>query len=170
MLKIENLVASKTEMEKTLKEKQEKWIKNDTIFKQRRIVLNYIIRLNLEMFYDYNIIQTIKDHENQRHNFNQKAYDLIYYMIQHIYEKNRLPSIQFMTDIENYLQSQNEEVTQLNKTQSELATKVRAIEEESRDMRKHIEEMRALCDLKEKKDSLQLEIGAQEIRIAQLKK
>jgi hypothetical protein len=64
MLKIENLVASKTEMEKTLKEKQEKWIKNDTIFKQRRIVLNYIIRLNLEMFYDYNIIQTIKDHEN----------------------------------------------------------------------------------------------------------
>jgi hypothetical protein len=33
-------------------------------------------------------------------------------------------------------------------------------------MRKHIEEMRALCDLKEKKDSLQLEIGAQEIRIA----
>jgi len=49
MLKIETLTADKLQMEQTLKEKEQKWIQNDTIYKQRRIILNYIIRLNLEV-------------------------------------------------------------------------------------------------------------------------
>ena len=48
MLKIEKHSADKIVMEKKLKEKEQKWIENDTIFKERRIVLNYIVKLNLD--------------------------------------------------------------------------------------------------------------------------
>jgi hypothetical protein len=39
-------------MEETLKAEEQDWIQNDTIYKQRRIILNYIIKLNLDMVYD----------------------------------------------------------------------------------------------------------------------
>lgn len=41
---------------------------------------------------------------------------------------------------------------------------------EKREMRKKIDEMKQVCDLKETKDSLIQENAAQEIRIAQLRK
>lgn len=56
------------------------------------------------------------------------------------------------------------------KTQSELGGKKQAIEEEKTQMRKQIEEMKALCDLKEKKDWLSQEVASQEIRVGQMKK
>lgn len=49
MLKVEELTADKLGMEKTLKEKEQKWIQNDTIFKERRIIMNFIIKLKLDM-------------------------------------------------------------------------------------------------------------------------
>lgn len=48
MLKIENFTATKLNMEKTLKEQEQKWIQNDTIVKQRRIILNYIVKFFLD--------------------------------------------------------------------------------------------------------------------------
>ena len=45
-----------------------------------------------------------------------------------------------------------------------------AIAEESKDMRRKIEDMKTLCTLKERKDEMQQQIAQQEIRIAQLKR
>ena len=63
-----------------------------------------------------------------------------------------------------------EERNQLNHTLNELVTKKSTIEEEKRQMRKQIKEMKQLCDLKEKKDDLNREIGDQEVRINALRK
>lgn len=46
MLKIETLTAERIKMEKTLKQSEKKWIQSDTIDKNRRIMLNYMIDLN----------------------------------------------------------------------------------------------------------------------------
>ena len=54
MLKIENLTTDKISMEQTLKEKEQKWIQNDIIYKQRRIILNYIIKINLGLSFQVN--------------------------------------------------------------------------------------------------------------------
>jgi hypothetical protein len=52
MINIERWTAQKIQMEETLKAEEQDWIQNDTIYKQRRIILNYIIKLNLDMSYD----------------------------------------------------------------------------------------------------------------------
>jgi hypothetical protein len=49
MLKVEELTAEKLKMKKTLEEKEQKWIQNDTIFKERRIIMNSIIKYKLDM-------------------------------------------------------------------------------------------------------------------------
>lgn len=61
-------------------------------------------------------------------------------------------------------------MSQLNNTQFELTTKVLAIEEEKREMRKRIDEMKAVCDLKEAKETLMVDINNLDTRVAQLKK
>jgi transcription elongation GreA/GreB family factor len=61
-------------------------------------------------------------------------------------------------------------LSQLNNTQFELTTKVLAIEEEKREMRKRIDEMKAVCDLKEAKETLMVDINNLDTRVAQLKK
>lgn len=53
-----------------------------------------------------------------------------------------MPSINFMAEIDQFMNSQMEERNQLTNTQNELTSKVQAIEEEKREMRKQIDEMR----------------------------
>ena len=60
MLKIETLSAEKEKMEATLKREEQQWIQNDTIFKQRRIILNYIIKINLELSLDTFIARSLE--------------------------------------------------------------------------------------------------------------
>lgn len=170
MLKIETLSAEKEKMEATLLREEQQWIQNDTIFKQRRIILNYIIKVNLELSLDSFIARSLERMEFQLHHESSRTFEIIFFMIQHIFQKNRLPSINFMAETIQYMNSQQEEMSELRKTQNELTTRISAIEEEKRDMRKKIDEMRVLCDLKEKKDKLQIDISSQEIRVAQLRK
>lgn len=47
-----------------------------------------------------------------------------------------------MAEIDQFMNSQMEERNQLTNTQNELTSKVQAIEEEKREMRKQIDEMR----------------------------
>ena len=46
-----------------------------------------------------------------------------------------------------------EEMVELTNTNNQLASKVEAIEEEKREMRKKIDEMKLVCDLKAQNDS-----------------
>lgn len=153
MLRIEELTNEKVDMEKTLAENEQKWIAKDMIFKRRRIILNYIIKTNLEVSFDSYMLNSMAEHEEHNRNLSGHAYELIILMVQHIFKQNRMPSINFMAEIDQYMNSQMEERNQLNKTQNELTSKVQAIEEEKRAMRKQIDEMKSLCDLKAKKDS-----------------
>lgn len=59
MLKIEELNNEKVLMEQTLLENEQKWIAKDMIFKRRRIILNYIIKTNLEVNYDSHAMNSI---------------------------------------------------------------------------------------------------------------
>lgn len=170
MLKIEELNNEKVLMEQTLLENEQKWIAKDMIFKRRRIILNYIIKTNLEVNYDSHAMNSIYQMQEQKHNLGTRAYELIFFMIHHIFKQNRMPSINFMAEINQYMMSQMEERNQLNHTLNELVTKKSTIEEEKRQMAKQIKEMKQLCDLKEKKDELNTEIGEQEARINALKK
>ena len=61
-------------------------------------------------------------------------------------------------------------MVELTNTNNQLASKVEAIEEEKREMRKKIDEMKLVCDLKAQNDSYQTEISQLEMKIAQLKK
>jgi hypothetical protein len=57
-------------------------------------------------------------------------------------------------------------MSQLNNTQFELTSKVLAIEEEKREMRKKIDEMKGVCDLKEAKETLIIDINSMDTRVA----
>ena len=63
-------------------------------------------------------------------------------MIHHIFKQNRMPSINFMAEINQYMMSQMEERNQLNHTLNELVTKKSTIDEEKRQMKKQIKEMK----------------------------
>jgi len=170
MLKIEELNNEKVLMEQTLLENEQKWIAKDMIFKRRRIILNYIINTNLEVNYDSHAMNSIYQMQEQKHNLGTRAYELIFFMIHHIFKQNRIPSINFMAEINQYMMSQMEERNQLNHTLNELVTKKSTIEEEKRQMKKQIKEMTQLCDLKEQKDALNKAIGDQEVKINTIKK
>ena len=71
-----------------------------------------------------------------------------------------------MAEINQFINSQQEEMIQLNNTQFELTSKVLAIEEEKREMRKKIDEMKQVCDLKEAKETLLADINNLDTRVA----
>ena len=75
-----------------------------------------------------------------------------------------------MAEINQFINSQQEEMSQLNNTQFELTSKVLAIEEEKREMRKKINEMKEVCDLKESKETILVDINNLDTKVAQLKK
>ena len=54
MLRIEQKLHEKSLMVKKLNEKKMKWEQKDAKSKQRRIILNYIVRLNMMSSFDYN--------------------------------------------------------------------------------------------------------------------
>lgn len=170
MLAIEKQTTDKINMEKELKEKEQKWIENDTIFKERRVILNYIIQLNLDQSFQAYFFQKLFELAQTRQNLSQRAYEIIFFGVQHIIDQNRLPSVNFMAEIEQYIQSQQEETSQLNNTQNELTSKLQAIEEEIREMRKKIDEIKQVCDLKESNQQIQQNISSLEIKLAHLKK
>ena len=68
-------------------------------------------------------------------------------MTSYIFELNRMPSINFMAEIENYKDSQKDEQTELSRTLFELTSKVMANQEEKREMRKKIADMRDFFQL-----------------------
>lgn len=77
-----------------------------------------------------------------------------------------MPSINFMAEINQFINSQQEEMSQLNNTQFELTSKVLAIEEEKREMRKKIDEMKGICDLKEAKETLVIDINNLDMKVS----
>ena len=105
MLKIEELNNEKILMEQTLLENEQKWIAKDMIFKRRRIILNYIIKTNLEVNYDSHVMNSLYQMQEQKHNLGTRAYELIFFMIHHIFKQNRMPSINFMAEINQYMMS-----------------------------------------------------------------
>lgn len=157
-------------MEQILKQKEQKWIQNDTITKQRRIILNYIIKINLAMAFELHKETTLYQMDQEQLNLVANAYDALLFMISHIFAQNRLPAINYIAEVNHFMSTHQDEIIELAKTSSLLESKVGAIEEEKRDMQKQIEEMATLCNLSEKKDKLQAQINAQEIRVGQLKK
>jgi hypothetical protein len=54
MLRIEQKLHEKSLMVKKLNEKRMKWEQKDAKSKQRRIMLNYTVRLNMMSSFDYN--------------------------------------------------------------------------------------------------------------------
>ena len=77
-----------------------------------------------------------------------------------------MPSINFMAEINQFIQSQQEEMIQLNNTQFELTSKVLAIEEEKREIGKRIDEMKSVCDLKDRKEELVVLINDMDTKVA----
>ena len=90
-------------------------------------------------------------------------------MISYIFELNRMPSINFMAEIEQFMNSRKEELQELSKTQFELTSRVLAKQEEKREMRKKIDELRHFFNLIETREVLENDIAAQESRILQLR-
>lgn len=111
MINIEKWTAQKIQMEETLKAEEQDWIQNDTIYKQRRIILNYIIRLNLDMSYDAHAALVVTKMNEDSRNLSGSAYELVFFMIQHILQQNRMPSINFMAEINQFISSQQEEMS-----------------------------------------------------------
>jgi len=111
MLIIEKQTTDKINMQKKLKEKEQKWIENDTIFKERRVILNYIVKLNLDQSFQAYFYQKIYEMSKMKQNLSQRAYEIIFFGVQHIIQQNRLPSVNFMAEIEQYIQSQQEEMS-----------------------------------------------------------
>ena len=68
-------------MEETLKAEEQDWIQNDTIYKQRRIILNYIIKLNLDMVYDTHAYVQLSHQAACNLNLSGSVYELIFFMI-----------------------------------------------------------------------------------------
>lgn len=81
MLRIEELTNEKDDMEKKLAENEQKWIAKDMIFKRRRIILNYIIKTNLEVTFDSYLLNSVSELEHERQNLSSHAYELIIFMI-----------------------------------------------------------------------------------------
>lgn len=81
MLRIEELTNEKIDMEKTLAENEQEWIKKDMVFKRRRIILNYIIKTNLEVTLDSYLLNSVSEFEQERQNLSSHAYELILFMI-----------------------------------------------------------------------------------------
>ena len=90
-------------------------------------------------------------------------------MISYIFELNRIPSINFMAEIEQFMNSRKEELQELSKTQFELTSRVLAKQEEKREMRKKIDDLRHFFNLTATREVLENDIAAQESRILQLR-
>jgi TolA-binding protein len=90
-------------------------------------------------------------------------------MISYIFELNRMPSINFMAEIEQFMNSRKEELQELSKTQFELTSRVLAKQEEKREMRKKIDDLRHFFNLIATREVLENDIAAQESRILQLR-
>lgn len=103
MLKIETLALEKQSMEQILKEKEQKWIQNDTITKQRRIILNYIVKINLSMAFDLHQETSLYLMEQERQSLSSNAYDALLFMISHIFAQNRLPAINYIAEVNHYM-------------------------------------------------------------------
>ena len=81
------------------------------------------------MSYDAHASLVVSKMNEDGRNLSGQAYELVFFMIQHILQQNRMPSINFMAEINQFINSQQEEMSELNKTQFELTSKVLAIEE-----------------------------------------
>ena len=100
----------------------------------------------------------------------QQAYDFLTQIAHMTLTSNRQPAFNFVTAAQEYLKQSHGEISQLENTGSELTGKVQAVEDEIREMRKKIEEMKYVCDMKADNDALVMECGNKEIRVAQLRK
>lgn len=70
-------------------------------------------------------------------------------MIDDIFIQNRIRSVQFMIEVENLIQIKKETLTDLGKTQIELASKIQFITEERLEMQKNKDEMFHLMEIKQ---------------------
>lgn len=98
-------------------------------------------------------------------NFSSSGYDILFFIISHLFAQNRLPAINYIAEVNHFTSVHSDEIEELKKTQTELHEKVAAILSERLDMMRQIEDMKTVCKLKMNKDSLQQSISDQEMRI-----
>ena len=66
--------------------------------------------------FDYDAYMQMANKREKAHNLSGQAYELIFSMISYIFELNRMPSINFMAEIEQFMNSRKEELGELSVT------------------------------------------------------
>ena len=105
MLTIERKTQDSQDMIEELGEKEQDWIKTDRSFKQRRIILNYLIKMKLNMTYDVYSDSKLESLIFKQSNQASNTYEALFFMVQHIFSQNRLPGINFISDVNQFLTS-----------------------------------------------------------------
>lgn len=134
MLRIENNLQSKDKMEKKLIEKEEKWESQDRSSRQRRIILNYAMKLNILRAFEGDAYMRMAKIRRRAESLSGQAYELIFAMISYILELNRIPSIKFTTEIEHLMNANKEEYAELGATKYQLTNIVLVKQEEQKEV------------------------------------
>ena len=99
MLRIEKGMYQKEKLDKKLRDKEAKWELQDRSSRQRRIILENLSNLNMMASFDADAYMQMANRRQRAHNLSGKAYELIFQMISYIFERNRMPSINYLGEI-----------------------------------------------------------------------
>ncbi|TNV86558.1 hypothetical protein FGO68_gene998 [Halteria grandinella] len=167
LLKIETLEESKKQLLAKLVLKEKKWIENDKIFKERRFTLMSVLQYDLALAIDCSKHLLFVETVSQRRLSLHEKYVL---MINQVFERNRLKSLQFISDIKEIVTERQDQLVDLKLNFDELIIKDKQIEDDIEQMKRQINEMTNLANMRKERDYLNEDIQDTELRITQLKK
>jgi len=104
---------------------------------------------------------------SQRRVAQHEKYALI---VNQVFERNRLKSFAFTRDIGGIVRARQGQLAELKRNFEDLIVKNKQIEEHVEQMKKQINEMTTLANMRKEKDFLVIDIQDTELRITQLKK
>eukprot|EP00347_Sterkiella_histriomuscorum_P009313 403341682 len=185
LLKIETLEESRKKLQEKLTLKEKKWIENDKLFKERRFTLMGVLQQDLALLCDVTkhlyYIETISHKRITQH-------EKVVLMIDQLFSANRLKSQRFLGEIQMIVKDKQDQLYDLKRTYNDLIAKDQLIESgnvkhsiklidvyvflliDQQQMKKQIEEMIQLGNLRRERDQVMIDIQEQELRITQLKK
>jgi hypothetical protein len=155
LLKIETLEESKKQLLAKLVLKEKKWIENDKIFKERRFTLMSVLQYDLSLVIDCSKHLLFLETISQRRLSLHEKYVL---MINQVFERNRLKSSKFIKDIKSIVLERQDQLVELKSNFDELIIKNKQIEVDIEQMRKQINEMANLANMRKDRDYLNEEI------------
>lgn len=126
LLKIETLEESKKSLLAKLVLKEKKWIENDKIFKERRFTLMSVLQYDLALVIDCSKHLLFIETVGQRRLALHEKYVL---MINQVFERNRLKSAQFISDIKHIVRERQDQLVDLKLNFDELIIKDKQIED-----------------------------------------